>query len=114
MLSGGIILLLLSFIMEKPFFITTAESIGIVLWLSILSSVVQFALWFYLLEHGEAGKTSSFLFLAPFFGVLTGALVFKDPLSWSLIAGSLFIIAGIYLVNRPRRVAPELSYERAD
>lgn len=114
MLSGGIILLLLSFIMEKPFFITTAESIGIVLWLSILSSVVQFALWFYLLEHGEAGKTSSFLFLAPFFGVLTGALVFKDPLSWSLIAGSLFIIAGIYLVNRPRRVAPALSYERAD
>ena len=105
MLFGGILLLCASFLLEQPFFIINGASISILLWLSIFSSIVQFALWFYLLQQGDAGKTSSFLFLAPFFGVLSGALLFHDPLSAKLLLGGILIILGIYLVNRPRKVA---------
>lgn len=35
-----------------------------------------------------------------FFGVLTGWALFDDPLKLSLVVGGVFIIAGIYLVNR--------------
>lgn len=104
MLFGGLLLLLLSFLAEQPFFIVNVKSVSLLLWLSIMSSIVQFALWFFLLQKGDAGKTSSFLFLAPFFGVLTGWLLFDDPLSMKLIIGGMLIIAGIYLVNRPRVV----------
>ncbi|MGE7768620.1 DMT family transporter [Peribacillus sp. NPDC096540] len=99
MLFGGLLLLLGSFIFEKPVFILNGNSLFILLWLSIMSSIVQFAVWYYLLQKGDPGKTSAFLFLAPFFGVLSGWLLLGDPLYPSLIVGGLFIIIGIYLVN---------------
>lgn len=100
MLCGGIILLLLSLTLEQPFFIWNHESILILLWLSIFSSIIQFAVWYYVLQHGDPGKTSSFLFLAPFFGVLSGWLLLGETLYVSSIVGGLCIIVGIYLVNR--------------
>jgi probable blue pigment (indigoidine) exporter len=100
MLFGGLLLLLGSFILEKPVFILNENSLFILLWLSIMSSIVQFAVWYYLLQKGDPGKTSAFLFLAPFFGVLSGWLLLGETLYPSLIVGGLFIIVGIYLVNR--------------
>jgi probable blue pigment (indigoidine) exporter len=100
MLFGGLILLLGSFIFEKPFFIINGSSFLILLWLGIMSSIVQFAVWYYLLQNSEPGKTSSYLFLAPFFGVISGWLLLGEPLYPSLIYGGLLIITGIFLVNR--------------
>ncbi|MFJ7728662.1 DMT family transporter [Neobacillus sp. NPDC097160] len=99
MLFGGLLLLLGSFILEKPVFILNSNSLSILLWLSIMSSIVQFAVWFYLLQNGDPGKTSVFLFLAPFFGVLSGWLLLGEPLYPALIVGGFFIITGIFLVN---------------
>jgi probable blue pigment (indigoidine) exporter len=100
MLFGGFILLLGSFILEKPVFILNSNSLFILLWLSMMASIVQFAVWFYLLQNSDPGKTSSFLFLTPFFGVLTGWLLLGETLDPSKIVGGLFILVGIYLVNR--------------
>ncbi|MDH5163002.1 DMT family transporter [Heyndrickxia oleronia] len=100
MLFGGLLLLLASYFFEKPFFTFNGQSLFILFWLSIMSSIVQFAIWYYLLQKGDPGKTSAYLFLAPFFGVLTGWLLLGDHLYPSLIIGGLFIIIGIYLVNR--------------
>ena len=109
MLFGGFILLLASFMLEDPFFIVNGESLLILLWLGLMSSVVQFAVWFYLLQNSDPGKTSSFLFLAPFFGVLTGWLLLGDTLYPSLIVGGLLIIIGIYLVNKRGKETGSLS-----
>jgi probable blue pigment (indigoidine) exporter len=99
MLFGGFILLLGSFVLEKPFFTLTSHSLFILLWLSIMSSIVQFAVWYYLLQNSDPGKTSSYLFLAPFFGVLSGWLLLGETLYLINIVGGLFILIGIYLVN---------------
>lgn len=100
MLFGGLLLLLGSFIFEKPAFILNGISLFILFWLSIMSSIVQFAVWYYLLQKGDPGKTSAYLFLAPFFGVLSGWLLLGETLYLSIIIGGFFIIIGIYLVNR--------------
>lgn len=100
MLFGGLLLLLGSFILEKQVFILNGNSLFILLWLSFMSSIVQFAVWYYLLQKGDPGKTSAYLFLAPFFGVLSGWLLLGETLYPSIIVGGLFIIIGIYLVNR--------------
>jgi len=99
MLFGGGILIFLSILLEEPFFHINKHSVFILLWLSIMSSIVQFAVWYFLLQKGDPGKTSSYLFLAPFFGVLTGSVLLNEPISYSLIAGGTFILIGIYLVN---------------
>ncbi|MCM3786330.1 DMT family transporter [Neobacillus mesonae] len=100
MLFGGTLLLISSFALEEPFIIWNGQSAAILIWLSVMSSIVQFAVWYYLLQNGDPGKTSSYLFLAPFFGVITGWAMLGESLHTSIILGGLFILAGIYLVNR--------------
>ena len=99
MLIGGGILTFLSILLEEPFFHINKHSVFILLWLSIMSSIVQFAVWYFLLQQGDPGKTSSYLFLAPFFGVLTGSVLLNESISYALIAGGTCILIGIYLVN---------------
>ncbi|MDF1510896.1 DMT family transporter [Robertmurraya sp. DFI.2.37] len=99
MLFGGILLMIASFLFENPSFIITSESIAILLWLAIMASVVQFGSWFTVLRLGDPGKTSAFLFLAPFFGVLSGWFLLNETLTGELLIGGLFIFFGIFLVN---------------
>lgn len=99
MLFGGLILFIASFFLESPFFEVNMSSIFILLWLAIMASVVQFAIWFYLLHIGDPGKTSAFLFLAPFFGVLSGWVLLQEPIEWYVILGGCFIFIGIFFSN---------------
>ncbi|WP_227935235.1 DMT family transporter [Alkalihalobacillus deserti] len=99
MLFGGLTLLVSSFLLETPFFIISFQSITILAWLAIMASIVQFAVWFYLLEKGDPGKVSAFLFLAPFFGVLSGWVLLNEDIKWYIMLGGLLIFTGIFLVN---------------
>lgn len=99
MLFGGLILFVGSFLLEDPSFQITPLSIAILLWLALMASIVQFAVWFYLLQIGDPGKTSAFLFLAPFFGVLTGWLLLDETIAWNVILGGGCIFIGIFMVN---------------
>jgi probable blue pigment (indigoidine) exporter len=99
MLFGGILLLIMGVTLETPKLIITPTSVFIVLWLAIMASIVQFAVWFYLLKEGDPGKTSAFLFLAPFFGVLSGWILLGERIEWYVYLGGLLIFCGIFLVN---------------
>lgn len=99
MLFGGLILFISSFFLETVFFIPNLSSITILLWLAIMASVIQFAIWFYLLQTGDPGKTSAFLFLAPFFGVLSGAILLNETIHWYVMLGGGFIFIGIFFAN---------------
>ncbi len=99
MLFGGLLLLICSSGLEQPKFIVNGTSISIILWLAIMASVVQFTIWFYLLQIGDPGRTSAFLFLAPLFGVLSGWVILGEPLNWSLVIGGALILVGIPFVN---------------
>jgi probable blue pigment (indigoidine) exporter len=99
MFFGGIILFISSYFLESPFFVVTTNSILLLSWLAIMASIVQFAIWFYLLQLSDPGKTSAFLFLAPFFGVLSGWLLLDEIIRWYVMLGGMFIFIGIFLVN---------------
>jgi probable blue pigment (indigoidine) exporter len=66
MLFGGIILLIGSFILEKPHYTFTPLSVFIVLWLAIMASIVQFAIWFSLLK-GRCRKNKCIFISCPIF-----------------------------------------------
>lgn len=99
MLTGGVVLLLLSVMLEVPKLTINVSSILIILWLAIMASIVQFAIWFYLINKGDPGKTSAFLFLAPFFGVISGRVLLEEVVGWYVYAGGALIFTGIFLVN---------------
>lgn len=99
MLFGGLILFVASFLLEEPFFEVNGLSLAILGWLAIAASIVQFSIWFYLLQTGNPERTSAFLFLAPFFGTLSGWMLLDESLSFALMAGGMLIGLGIFLVN---------------
>ncbi|MFC4102118.1 DMT family transporter [Paenibacillus xanthanilyticus] len=99
MLFGGVLLLLLAFSAETPRLVLNWTSLGVILYLAILGSIVQFATWYHLLRKGDPGRTSAFLFLAPFFGVLSGWLILRESIHWYAYVGGLLIFVGIFLVN---------------
>lgn len=114
MLFGGLLLLVMSLTMETPKLILGVSAVLILLWLAIMASIVQFASWFFLLKQGDPGKTSAFLFLAPFFGVLSGWLLLGEVIEWFVYVGGSLILIGIFFVNwtfsaRTRRKAKVTS-----
>lgn len=99
MLCGGIVLIVLGMFIEAPHLVINMQSIGIILYLAVLGSIVQFAVWYYLLQQGEPGRTSAFLFLAPFFGVLSGWLLLGEVVYANVYWGGGLILIGIFLAN---------------
>lgn len=99
MLVGGLILLGISATLEHPSMPADATTVGVLTYLVLFSSIVQFALWFYLLKKTDPARTSAFLFLAPFFGVLGGWAMLGEPMHWYVAAGGALIGLGIFLVN---------------
>ncbi|MEH7884230.1 DMT family transporter [Bacillus sp. JJ1609] len=99
MLFGGSLLLIMGVTLEIPKLMINLVSVSIILYLAIMASIVQFAIWFYLINEGDPGKTSAFLFLAPFFGVLTGWVLLDEVVKWYVYAGGTLIFIGIFLVN---------------
>jgi probable blue pigment (indigoidine) exporter len=99
MMFGGVILLIMGITLEQPVLIINMSSIMVILWLAIMASIVQFTGWFYLLNRGDPGKTSAFLFLAPLFGVLSGWIILGEIVKWYVYIGGASIFIGIFLVN---------------
>lgn len=99
MLAGGLGLLVLSGISEHPRFIVSTTSVTVLLFLVVFCSIVQFSAWYYLLRHGDPGTTSSFLFLAPLFGVLSSWLLLGEQVTGYVGLGGALICAGVFLVN---------------
>lgn len=107
MFFGGLILLVGSVFLETSRLVINSSSILILLWLAIPASIIQFTVWFYLLQKGDSGKVSAFLFLAPLFGILFGWLVLGEQLGLPLLIGGSLIFAGIFLVNWPEKQVAE-------
>lgn len=99
MLFGGIVLGLLSVLFEHPRIELGSGFYFSLAWLVLVNSILQFSGWSYLLKRGDPAKTNAFLFLAPFFGVIGGAVLLGEPLHAYVAAGGAMICAGIFLVN---------------
>jgi drug/metabolite transporter (DMT)-like permease len=72
------------------------------LYLAFLSAA-GFILWNNVMKYNQVGKVSLYLFLVPVFGVILSAALLAEPIHYFVIAGLLFVVVGIVLVNRPAR-----------
>jgi drug/metabolite transporter (DMT)-like permease len=82
----------------------TGSLIFCIAWLAIPVSIVAVQLWLYLLKDNPV-KASFWLFLCPVFGFVLASLVMKEPLSWFTLAGVIFVVGGLYLVQKQKRAA---------
>lgn len=72
---------------------------------SVLAAAVAYSIWFYLLQHNDAGKVSVYKFMTPIFGVLFSGLLLEEPV-WTPENGIALtlVCVGIIVVNGKRSV----------
>ena len=99
-LIGGIFLVPFLFIFyDKSKNLYDIKWMGSVLWLAIPVSIGAVQLWLYLLKDNPV-KAAFWLFLCPVFGFIIAAVVLKEPISLYTLTGVLFVIAGLYIVQK--------------
>jgi drug/metabolite transporter (DMT)-like permease len=80
-----------------------------VIWLGLLGSGAAYLVFFRLLGHWGATRTSLVAYLLPIWGIALGALVLAEPIDARLILGTALVIGGIALVNRRGSLRPSLG-----
>jgi drug/metabolite transporter (DMT)-like permease len=78
------------------------EALFAVLWLGLLGSGSAYLVFFRLLNHWGATRTSLVAYLLPIWGIVLGGLVRSEPIDARLLVGTALVIAGIALVNLKR------------
>ena len=72
-------------------------------WMSLLSSIAAYALWFYALGRGGIGRTSSLLLVMPAITLSGASVVLGEPIGWPMIASCALVVLGTYLAHRYAR-----------
>lgn len=66
-----------------------------ILYLGILGSVVGFTLFFYVLKNLDASRIGLIPLITPVLALFIGNTMNSEPVGWTLIIGSLLIMAGL-------------------
>ena len=90
------------------------EALFAVIWLGLLGSGAAYLVFFRLLGHWGATRTSLVAYLLPIWGILLGAIVLAEPIDVRLILGTALVIGGIALVNWRRSLRLSFGRRQAD
>jgi drug/metabolite transporter (DMT)-like permease len=80
-----------------------ASSILAVVWLGLLGSAFAYLLYYFVLEHWGAARTTLVTYVIPVVGITLGAIFLGEALDWRILAGSVLVIAGVVLASLAAR-----------
>lgn len=92
----------------------TPGVVWVFLYLLVVSSLVAFVAFVWLLEHVSATKVSTYAYVNPLIAVLLGTLLHDEPISTALIAGTLLILVAVFLVRGGERLLSTNSRAQAN
>jgi drug/metabolite transporter (DMT)-like permease len=75
-----------------------------VAFLGVVCSGLAYIFWYDALQAVSASQVGAFLYLEPLVAVVVAAIILGEPLLWASLLGGGIILAGVWMVNRPRRV----------
>jgi drug/metabolite transporter (DMT)-like permease len=100
MFWSGLALILLSFVAESHARIVwNTASIGSILYLATVGSVVVFVTYYWLLKRMEAVYLSLVSFVTPIVAVILGAIVLDERLDPNVFTGATFVLIGVLVAN---------------
>ena len=101
MIWSVITLIPLSFIFENPFESTpTLESTFSLIYLGVVATGFAWWLRFKILAKNGLVFQTQVAYLIPIFGVIFGALILNEQITWKVLASLVIIISGIYIVKK--------------
>ena len=79
--------------------------VGAVLYTSLISTVLGFGLWAWLIHKNSPNAVVPFALLVPVFGLLSSVLVLGDTLKPNELYGTLIVLAGLALTILSKRLS---------
>jgi drug/metabolite transporter (DMT)-like permease len=95
------------------------RAIGAIVTLGALGTGVAYLLYFWLIRHVGATRTTLVTYLLPCTALIWGALLLSEPVTWNAIAGLALVLVGTMVTNgtldgllfRRRRAKVEMAVE---
>lgn len=84
----------------------TAGSWFAIGWLTLLSSLLGYALWFLAMDRGGIARVAALQFLQPVLSVVAAAVLLGERITWGAAAAGLLIAAGAFIAQRHAQLAP--------
>jgi drug/metabolite transporter (DMT)-like permease len=78
------------------------RSVGALLYLAVFGSAVTFTVYYWMLSHAPATQVSLIAYTIPVVAVITGFLLFQEPIRPRVILGGALVLIGVAIVNRLR------------
>jgi len=99
--TAALFMLPLSFAFDNPLSLRPSlNAMGALVTLALVGTAFAYILYYWLIEHTGATRTSLVTYLIPITGVMWGALLLSEPVELEVLAGLVLIIAGVGLVSR--------------
>jgi len=105
MVVASVILIPASMLIDHPWTLTpSAASLASLVTLALVGTAFAYVIFYWLIEHVGATRTSLVTYISPVIAVFLGALLLNEALNGSTLIGLVLIIAGVALVTRRRSV----------
>lgn len=107
MITGGILLLIASFILGEPWVSPIAWSTSAqvsMLLLILFGSIVAFTAFNYLLKVVSTEKVSTSAYVNPLIAMLLGWYILGEHISVQSIVAAVILLTGVYFINSKKRV----------
>lgn len=90
----------LALMLENLRFDWTREAMLAMGWSVFGLSMGAVGLLLYLIRRGQVSRAASLIYLMPPVVAIEAAILFGEPLTLPMIAGTVIVVAGVYLVNK--------------
>jgi drug/metabolite transporter (DMT)-like permease len=97
---GAMLTVPLCLLLERPFGLSPSlPAVGSWLALIILGTVVAYTIYYALIERTDATFVSTVTYIVPINGLLLGALVLGEAVTWNIVASLGLVLLGVLLVR---------------
>jgi drug/metabolite transporter (DMT)-like permease len=97
-----LIAFIFSLVLENPFATFNLSYQLIVFYSGMFASGVGMTIWILLLRNGNAVTLSSSSLIVPLLALVLSSIILGEEIGFRTIVGSVFVLTGIYLVNRKK------------
>lgn len=74
-----------------------------IIFLGVFSTVIGYAIWYIALEIKSTSEISIYLYAIPVISTTVSFIVFKDEITVYFLLGGVFVILGLYFVNKKNK-----------
>jgi len=80
----------------------------VVIFLGIFPTVIGYLLWYVALEIKTSSEIGIYLYAIPVISTIISVIFFNEKITWLFIFGGIFVILGLYIVNRQERIKKKM------